>query len=151
MERTTITLDADLLAWIDALCAERGYASRSEAFRDLVRAERARASHGAGEGTEPCFGALSYVYDHETRDLANRLTTSHHHHHGLSVATTHVHVDPHNCLEISILSGPAAELRAFADSVTSQRGVRHGSLNLIPLDIPAEHGHVHAPPRNRRR
>jgi CopG family nickel-responsive transcriptional regulator len=37
VERVTITIDEDLLRAIDALAARKGYASRSEAVRDLVR------------------------------------------------------------------------------------------------------------------
>ena len=37
MQRITITIDDDLLEAVDGLMARRGYASRSEAFRDLAR------------------------------------------------------------------------------------------------------------------
>ena len=37
MERVTITIDEALLASIDRLAERKGYASRSEAVRDLVR------------------------------------------------------------------------------------------------------------------
>ena len=38
MQRTTITLDDDLMSRLDEYMAERQYANRSEAIRDLVRA-----------------------------------------------------------------------------------------------------------------
>ncbi len=84
-----------------------------------------------------CVAALSYVYEHETRELSKRLTAAQHHHHDLSVSTLHVHLSNVDCLEVTVLKGTAAEVRAFADTVTSQRGVRHGQLNLIP----ASHEH----------
>ena len=37
MQRLTITIDDDLVAEVDEFIAQRGYANRSEAFRDLVR------------------------------------------------------------------------------------------------------------------
>lgn len=152
MDRITITLDGDLLEWIDAVCKNRGYTSRSEAFRDIVRTEMAGHSAAAAEdesdAEQICYGTLTYVYDHESRDLPGRLTTNHHHHHGLSVATTHVHINEHECLEVSILRGKASDMRAFADSVISQRGVRHGSLAVTPMvhfghDVGYRHGHEH--------
>ena len=37
MQRTTITLDDDLMTRLDEFMSERQYANRSEAIRDLVR------------------------------------------------------------------------------------------------------------------
>jgi CopG family nickel-responsive transcriptional regulator len=142
VERITISIDADLLAFVDAACAARGYGSRSEAIRDMLR-EAANAETAAAEQA-PCVATLSYVYDHETRDLARRLTDRQHDHHDLSVATLHVHLDRHECLEVSVLRGPSGAVRRFADGVVSQRGVRHGHLHLLPDTEPAApHNHSH--------
>ncbi|MDR0239772.1 MAG: ribbon-helix-helix protein, CopG family, partial [Deltaproteobacteria bacterium] len=35
--RFGVSLDAELLTFFDALCAQRGYGNRSEAIRDLIR------------------------------------------------------------------------------------------------------------------
>ena len=96
-----------------------------------------------------CIGALTFVFDHETRDLAQRITTAHHDHHDLSVASMHVHLNHESCLEVSVLRGGLKEVRGFADAVASQRGVRSAKLHLIPARIAAEkhahgaHPHVH--------
>ena len=42
MQRVTVTLDDDLMAELDRLMADGGYANRSEAIRDLTRAGLAR-------------------------------------------------------------------------------------------------------------
>ena len=152
MERVTITVEEELLAEIDALAEKRGYKSRSEIFRDMAREALAREAIDPAENVSsdlPCYGTLTYVYDHGIRDLPIRLTDNHHAHHALSVATTHVHLNNDNCLEVSILSGTAGDLRKFADSVTSQRGVRYGGLHIIPLGRDEaghhhHHGHDHS-------
>jgi CopG family nickel-responsive transcriptional regulator len=132
MNRITITLDDDLLREIDAL----GHGNRSEALRDLAReALRHRAEAGPAEGR--CVAALAYVYDHHRRDLPRRLTDAFHDHHALSVATLHVHLDHHACMELAVLKGEAAELRRFADALTAERGVRHGQLLLVAPGDPA--------------
>lgn len=129
MQRVTITIDDDLLAAIDALAQRRGYQSRSEAMRDIVRSSLA-STEPRGDGA--CVAALSYVYDHHTRDLARRITDAQHHHHALSVAALHVHLDARSCLEIAVLKGRRRAVAALADEITSQRGVRHGHLHLLP-------------------
>ncbi len=112
----------------------------SEALRDIVR--NALGREATAEAATPSYATLSYVYDHETRDLARRLTHAQHTHHDLSIASLHVHLDPERCLEVSVLRGPAGDLRALADGMTNQRGVAFGHLHLIP-DTARDHGHGH--------
>ena len=139
MQRITVTLDDELLASLDALAEARGYASRSEALRDLVRDTLNRQD---AQGTSrPSYGTLSYVYDHETRDLARRLTHAQHDRHDLTVASLHVHLDEARCLEVAVLRGSSDDLRRLADAMTNQRGVRFGQLHLIPDEPGKPHRH----------
>jgi CopG family nickel-responsive transcriptional regulator len=147
MQRVTITLDDGLMADLDAIIAARGYQNRSEAIRDLARAGiRQAAEEAAGAGGD-CVAALVYVYDHAARQLARRLTGAFHAHHELSRASLHVHLDHHTCLEVTVLQGPAGDVRHFADHVIAERGVRHGRLVQVPVATGAGegtgHGHVH--------
>lgn len=145
MQRVTITLDEDLVAEIDAFMLARGYSNRSEAMRDLTRAGLTETRAGEA-ATGACVGALVYVFDHERRELARRLTSVHHHHHGLSLATTHVHLDDDTCLEVALLRGDVEEVRHLADHVIAERGVRHGRLVIVPTepgDASDHHDHDH--------
>jgi CopG family nickel-responsive transcriptional regulator len=94
-----------------------------------------------------CVATLSYVYNHHERDLAERLTELQHQHHDLVVASTHVHLDHDNCLETVMLRGKTEVVRRFADTLIAERGVRHGQINLVPVDVEAGHGHVHSHPK----
>jgi CopG family nickel-responsive transcriptional regulator len=154
MQRVTITIDDDLVAEIDAFMTGRGYANRSEAIRDLARAGLSQSSlemAGVHDQNRDCIATLSYVYDHAARELPKRLTQDFHAHHGLAQATLHVHLDHDSCLEVTVLKGRSAEVKAFADHVIAERGVRHGRVAYMPADASAhdhEHdrGHVHEPP-----
>lgn len=152
MQRITITVDEDLLGTIDAVMQRRGYANRSETVRDMIRDAASREI--AGTGKTPCVAVLAYVFDHETRALAQRLTRTFHDHHDLSVAGMHVHLDHGSCLEVSVLRGAVAAVRELSDALTAQRGVRHANLHIVPAatscarhehgDRVASHTHVHA-------
>ncbi|GBQ28638.1 nickel-responsive transcriptional regulator NikR [Gluconacetobacter azotocaptans] len=131
MERITITIDAELLAIVDGVMARRGYASRSEAIRDMIRDAASREDVLSRNGV--CVAVLDYVYDHETRSLAQRLTHELHAHHHLSVASMHIHLDHDRCLETTVLRGPASALQKLSDTITTQRGVHHANLHVIPL------------------
>lgn len=67
--------------------------------------------------------------------LGERLTGAQHDHHDLCVATMHAHLDHKACLESVILRGPLADVRAFAEGIIAERGVRHGSLNVVSVDM----------------
>lgn len=147
MQRTTITLDDDLMAELDAFMAGRSYANRSEAIRDLVRSGLGRAELAAAPEAQ-CLAAAIYVYDHEARELASRLTHAAHDHHDLSIATLHVHLDHESCMEVTVLRGPVGEVRHFADYVIAERGVRHGQLVMVPVSEQTE-SHAHRAMRAR--
>lgn len=126
--RFGVSMEPALLARFDRLLAERGYGSRSEAIRDLVRRrldeERLRAD------ATNVVGTLTIVYDHEQHDLAHRLTHIQHDHHTTIVANVHVHLDPRNCLEVLIVRGRARRVRRLAEELIATKGVRHGRLTL---------------------
>lgn len=129
MQRITISLDDDTARALDAHVAQGGYGSRSEAVRDLVREAASRRE--ADAGGQSCIGVLSYLFDHERRDLARKLVHTHHDHHAVNLSTLHLHLDRSLCLEVAVLQGRAAELRAVADRVSAERGVRLGDLRLL--------------------
>ena len=153
MQRITLTVDDDLVLALDRHMKKHRYGSRSEALRDILRDAQAKDGLATSQtGGGYCIATLAYVYDHETRALGRRLIQAQHQHHDLQVATLHVHLDHEACLEVSVLRGPTKEIRALADKTTSQRGVRHGHLHLVPAESTRErhsargsqHEHIHA-------
>ena len=146
MQRLTITIDDDLVAEVDEFIARHGYANRSEAFRDLLRGGLERGDT-ATAGNRNCIATLSYVYDHAARELPKRLTKDFHAHHDLAQATLHVHIDHDSCLEVTVLRGRGSDVRAFADHVIAERGVRHGHVVMMPVEPHAPHAHVHGAAR----
>jgi len=145
MQRTTITLDDELMARLDGFAGQRQYANRSEAVRDLLRAGLEQATLESPRGAQ-CLGAAIYVYDHASRDLSSRLTRAAHQHHDLSLATLHVHLDHESCMEVTVLRGAVGEVRHFADHLIAERGVRHGRLVIVPVE-PRTETHVHGDSR----
>jgi CopG family nickel-responsive transcriptional regulator len=157
MERVTISMSDEFASDLAAFMAQHHYDNRSEAVRDLARRGLRQAKLQDGAAGE-CIATLSYVFNHHTRELAKRLTDAHHAHHELQVATLHVHLDHENCLELAVLRGDAASVRDFSAAVIAERGVTHGQVNVIPVDLATEahrhdgdgHAaqHLHTHPRN---
>ena len=126
LTRFGISIDDRLLRRFDALIGEKGYVNRSEAIRDLIRAALVEEQWARGE--EEAVGTVTLVYDHHTRDLADRLTEQQHHHHDAIVSTLHVHLDAHHCLEVVVVKGKARDVKRLADELIGTKGVKHGKL-----------------------
>ena len=126
VERIGISLEPELLSKFDRLVKSRGYASRSEAVRDLVRAELLRNEVSAGIGE--VVGTLTILYDHERGDVTHRLLHMQHDHHAHVLSTLHVHVDERNCLEVLVLRGGAREVKRLAEAIRAIKGVLYGQL-----------------------
>ncbi|MCX6561155.1 MAG: nickel-responsive transcriptional regulator NikR [Candidatus Aminicenantes bacterium] len=125
--RFGVSLEKGLLAKFDALVAERGFASRSEAFRDLIRGSLIEQDWKAGEEVA---GAVTLVYDHHRKDLLGRITDIQHDYHHLIISTQHIHLDHDHCLEIIAVRGRAGDVGRLADSLRSIKGVKHGTVSM---------------------
>jgi CopG family nickel-responsive transcriptional regulator len=149
MRRVTLSLDDTLAEDFDAWAEKHGYATRSEAFRDLLRGRLEQERIDEGDATH-CIATVSYVYDHHERQLAKRMAEQQHGHHGLTLSTLHIHLDHDNCLEVVALRGRISEVRAFAEGLIAERGVRHGHLHLVPVQLEISRlrgeSHVHLKP-----
>jgi CopG family transcriptional regulator, nickel-responsive regulator len=125
--RTGISLEQELLEKFDKVVQQKGYGSRSEAIRDLVR------DHFVEEdvaSNKVIVATITMIYDHHQPKLSEQLISAQHDYKGHVLATTHVHLDHHNCLEVIILKGRGADAKKFADKLICLKGVKHGKLVL---------------------
>ena len=135
IERIGVSLEKDLLERFDQLIGQKGYATRSEAIRDLLRDALVQRqwSEAASRGEQ--VAVVTLVYDHDSSTLAHKLAHIQHENHRAVVSALHVHMDEHNCLEVLVLRGPAREVLRMGDGLVSTKGVKYGKV------IPATTGH----------
>ena len=124
--RLGISIPQELVEAFDRLTRGKGYRTRSEAVRDVIRDYLVAQEWEGVRGH--VVGTVTIVYDHETRELTHVLTELQHQFHDAIVCTTHVHLDEHNCLEVIVVKGRSDQVRAIADRLISTRGVKHGKL-----------------------
>jgi CopG family nickel-responsive transcriptional regulator len=124
--RFGVSIDSRLLFRFDQLIAEKGYANRSEAIRDLIRDELVEQSWEEEE--EEAVGTITLVYNHEMRDLTEKLTDYQHQVHGAVISSLHVHMDEHHCLEVLVVKGKGGELKRVANRLIGTKGVKHGKM-----------------------
>ena len=126
--RFSVSLDKQLLRELDRMCREKGYDNRSLAIADMVRAQL--VDHRQQSADQEIAGTITLVYDHHKPHLMELLTNIQHDHGGLIIATLHVHLDHHNCLEVLVVRGRAGEIKTVADRLVAAKGVKHGRLTI---------------------
>ena len=132
--RFGVAMESSLLEQFDQLVEARG-GTRSEAFRDLARAEIDKAQ--VRRGVES-VATLTLIYDHHVRDLSERLTELQHDLGEQIRSTLHIHLDHDHCLEIIVMHGRSDEVQAVADRILALKGVLHGAVEVY-----AHRGHAH--------
>lgn len=128
--RFGVSMEESLLKSFDLLVEEKEYKNRSEAVRDLVREALVKRQW---EADQEVAGSILFFYDHHQRNLLNELTKIQHDYHGEILATTHFHIDHHNCLEMIVVKGKGKDLQALTDKIVALKGVKYGRLTVSPI------------------
>ncbi len=132
IERIGVSLEKELLLRFDKLIAKKGYQSRSEAVRDLLRQQL--SDERLADPKTRAVAAVFVVYDHHSTKLMEKLTGLQHSHLLQTISSIHIHLDEHDCLEVIILRGKVAEINKMAENILSQKGVKLGKINLIAAE-----------------
>ncbi|HEB70359.1 MAG TPA: nickel-responsive transcriptional regulator NikR [Desulfobulbus sp.] len=127
LKRFSISLEEDLLEGFDSYVNQHGYSNRSEAVRDLIR--KALVTEEWASDSE-VVGVVTMVYDHHRSQLQERITELQHDFYELITSTTHIHMDHHNCLEVTIVKGIASQVQDLSGRLIALRGVKDGSLTM---------------------
>jgi CopG family nickel-responsive transcriptional regulator len=131
IERIGVSLETGLLEDFDALIERKGFASRSDAIREMIRQS---LSEGQIESpSSVAVAAIFLVYDHHTSGLTKKLNAMQHSQFYHVLASTHIHLDHHNCLETIILRGKTSQIKQLADKLSTVRGVKLSRVNLVGL------------------
>lgn len=111
----------------DTQIRSKGYGSRSEAIRDLIRRELVDEEIDRNVSV---LGVLHILYDHSKRELTEKLTETQHEHHNHIISSMHVHLDKLHCLEVILIKGLPSEIRHITQMMLAEKGVKHGKLYL---------------------
>jgi CopG family nickel-responsive transcriptional regulator len=128
LARIGIAIPEELLKEFDNLIERRGYQTRSEAVRDLVRKEL--VDEISASPTAEVYGTVTLVYDHHARLLLDKLTDIQHQHHDAIMSSVHVHLDHDNCLEVILVRGKSTLVQKLANTLIATKGVKHGRFML---------------------
>ena len=134
--RFGVSIEEGLAKSFDRLIAGRGYRNRSEAIRDMIRD---RLTEAASKSGGRMMGVIVLVYDHHRPKLVERLLELQHDAGADIVASQHVHLDHHHCLETIVVRGTAAKLEKLQGQMGALKGV--GQCLLSRTSCRALHQH----------
>jgi CopG family nickel-responsive transcriptional regulator len=126
--RFGVSIDDQLIRKFDSLIARKGYATRSEAIRDMIRDTLVEQEWSSDD--RETVGTITIVYNHHTRELDHALTDMQHQSFHQIISALHVHLDAHNCLEVLVVKGRSRDIKQIADRLIGTRGVKHGKLTM---------------------
>jgi len=121
----SLSLPEELLADLDSLAEEAGFASRSEVVRHAIRgllSERALERLNA----EKTVATITALHDR----LANRelITNLQHNYDDVIKSLLHMHLDERNCIEVMVVEGRGRRLTELLNGLRALKGVKQAKL-----------------------
>ncbi len=132
--RISISLPEPLFVQLDAMVAERGYASRSEAISKMISEQLVQHAQQFGEAV--LAGTITLIYDHAKPGLQSRLMKIQHGYLKEIISSQRVHLENHHSLEVILVQAPGSKLKRIADELIACKGVKHGYLNVTSTLLP---------------
>jgi CopG family nickel-responsive transcriptional regulator len=130
----SITLPSDLLKKFDQFIIDRGYYSRSEAFRDAVRSLIAEAEVGKLESGSVA-ATMMIICEYARRDVDLRMSEVRHEFDDVVVENFHRHIDQQYCLEVFIAEGGYQRVLELIGRIRGMRGIIEVKASFMPLQI----------------
>ncbi len=125
--RFGVAMDRTLLAEFDQRIAARGYENRSEAIRDLVRADLTRAAYDRGATV---IATLTIVYAPNIRADVMRLCEPEPNEPDVLLASQHVRIDRRRHLDTLVLRASSEKLVELAGRIAGTKGVLSCELTV---------------------
>ncbi len=132
VERIGVSLEATLLRELDAVVREKGYASRSEALRELIRKGLVQRRVETGGKV---VGTITIVYRHDVGMVTHRILHRQHDFLESIRATAHTHLSEETCLEVLIVEGDASQVANLADRLRTVKGVLFAETVVARPDL----------------
>jgi CopG family transcriptional regulator, nickel-responsive regulator len=138
--RIGVSVEPDLLTSFDKLIERKGYSTRSEAIRDLIKGMLIEET--LKDEKAHTVGSITLVYDHTKGGVNEGLMDVQHKHHSIISSSIHIHLDTEKCLEVLIVHGSMKDVTELSEAINSIKGITQGKPVLMSGE-PVDHKHEH--------
>ena len=132
MTVVSITLPNELLRKFDEFIKNRGYYSRSEAFRDAIRSLMTETELAKLE-TGNVAAIIMVICDYARKDVDSRVTEMRHEFDDVVIENVHRHIGEKYCLEIFIAEGNNERILDLVGRVRGMRGIQQVRAMFMSL------------------
>ncbi len=137
VSRISVSLDPELLETFDKHISERGYVSRSEAIRDLIRDDLSE-SEWKDDG-QYMVGSIIIIFDYRTTGIMSRMMTIQHALGDKMLSSSFISLDDEKFMGSFFIRGRLSELKKVSAEFTTMKGVLRGKLTMVS----PTNGHMH--------
>ncbi len=127
--RIGVSLEPDLLEQFDRHISSKGYVSRSEAIRDLIR-EVLSENEWKDEG-QHMVGAIIVIFDSNVTGILEKLGKIQADRNNYVLSSNRIALENGRFMDIVSVEGKLSELKALKNEYTSMKGVLRGKLTMV--------------------
>jgi CopG family nickel-responsive transcriptional regulator len=129
--RFGVSFEKEVLDELDEYVHENKFANRSQALRHLVNQHIVEKKWLCNNRVA---GAVTLVYDHHKREIANHLAGIQLEYSGEILSVQRYTLNEYLSMEVIALNGVSARLTELSDKLISEKGVQHGKLIMSRFD-----------------
>lgn len=126
--RIGVSLEPELLKQFDKTISEKGYVSRSEALRDLVRDSLAENQWKNEDMV--MTGVLVFVFDISAKDILEKIESVMQSRKSTVMMSSRIYLDEENRMDIVVSNGKLKDLKALVTDMMAIKGVKRGKLTM---------------------
>lgn len=143
VRRISISLPPKLLEEFDKAMEKTGFTDRSKAIQTALHSFIDETSWEKAEGnTTPNdnidtesngAGAIILLYDNHIYNQDSLSTQIQHNYKDVISASTHLHLNDHNCLESILVDGNVNRIKELAKKLSENRGIKSMKINFVSI------------------
>jgi CopG family nickel-responsive transcriptional regulator len=143
VKRISISLSPILLEEFDRAMGRTGFTDRSKAIQTALHyfIDNSNWENNKDRGdSENKFldrdvgaGAIILLYDNHTYNQDSISTQIQHNYNDVIIASTHLHLDEHNCLESIMVNGKANRIKELTKKLSENRGIKSIKVNFVSI------------------
>jgi CopG family nickel-responsive transcriptional regulator len=129
--RFGVSFEKEVLDELDEYVQENKFSNRSQALRQLVNKHIVEKKWMCNNLVA---GAVTLVYDHHKREIANHLAVIQREYSGEILSVQRYTLNENYSMEVIALNGISSRLTELSDKLISEKGIQHGKLTMSRFD-----------------
>jgi CopG family nickel-responsive transcriptional regulator len=123
-----VSVPNKLLTKFDDILESRGYSTRSDAIRELVRDYVDEYNETNNIENRREIGTINYFYDTIQNGIGDDLSLEYYRYSDIVIVSSHVHINETSCFEMATVRGDSGKIRNLMGALMGIKGVSRAKL-----------------------